>query len=110
MVLSGIIHAVSLPPISTHAPPQVEAYTLYVISRYAEYAHAKSYPDLVKCMLGQGAATLLALTMLGYLFGSAVSYLVIVGDSATPTLQVPLPPDHPPCCRACAPCVAVTLA
>lgn len=65
----------------------VEIFTLYVLSRWAEATSAASYGELVHRVLGPLASVLLALTLLLYLFGSGVAYLVIIGDTVTPVLE-----------------------
>ncbi|PRW56012.1 AAAP family transporter: amino acid [Chlorella sorokiniana] len=64
----------------------VESFTLYVLSRYAEYTKAGTYSGLVRKMLGPQLALLMCAVMIAYPFGSCVAYLIITGDSFQPLL------------------------
>lgn len=57
----------------------VEAFTLYVLSRYAEHARCTTYSSLVRKMLGRGPALLMIAVLILYPFGSCVAYLIITG-------------------------------
>lgn len=63
-----------------------EAYTLYVLARFAEHAGAKSYGALVRQMLGPAGGLLMTAVIFAYCFGSCIAYLIIVGDSFRPLL------------------------
>ncbi|KAL6772315.1 hypothetical protein ACKKBG_A29755 [Auxenochlorella protothecoides x Auxenochlorella symbiontica] len=62
----------------------VEAFTLYVLSRYAEHTDAVTYAIVVRRMLGPRASMFLAGVLMVYLFGSCVAYLIIFGDCLHP--------------------------
>lgn len=59
----------------------IQAYTLGVLSRAASVTNSHSYGGLVMAKLGRHASIALNVSMLLYLFGSSVAYLLIVGDS-----------------------------
>lgn len=61
-----------------------EAFTLYVLSRYAEHTDSATYSSVVRSMLGKRASFFLAFVLLIYLFGSCVAYLIIFGDCLHP--------------------------
>ncbi|KDD73837.1 transmembrane amino acid transporter protein, partial [Helicosporidium sp. ATCC 50920] len=61
-----------------------EAFTLYVLSRYAEFTRASSYSSMVHRMLGPHASYALGGILLSYLFGSCVAYLIILADCLHP--------------------------
>lgn len=58
-----------------------QACTLGVLSRFASVTNSHSYGGLVMVKLGRHASIALNVSMLLYLFGSSVAYLLIVGDS-----------------------------
>ncbi|KAF8059975.1 slc38a7 [Scenedesmus sp. PABB004] len=60
-----------------------EAFTMYVLAKFAERYDAPSYGSLVRRALGKRTAALLSGVLLVYLWGSCVAYLVIVADTAT---------------------------
>lgn len=61
-----------------------EAFTLYVLSRYAEATGADSYAAVARGTLGPGAGVALAVVLLTYLFGSCCAYLIILADCLQP--------------------------
>ncbi|KAL4457498.1 hypothetical protein ABPG75_012363 [Micractinium tetrahymenae] len=63
-----------------------EAFTLYVLSRFAEHTGARSYSALVHQMLGPGGSLAMIAVIFAYCFGSCIAYLIIVGDSFRPLL------------------------
>ena len=58
-----------------------EALTLIVIFSEAHVTDSHSYGDLVRKKLGPSMSNALNLSKIVYLFGSAVAYLIILGDS-----------------------------
>lgn len=58
-----------------------EAFTLYVLSKFAERYQADSYGSLVRKTLGRKLMALLATIMVVYLLGSCIVYLIIIGDT-----------------------------
>lgn len=58
-----------------------EAFTLYVLSKFAERYDAHSYGSLVRKALGKKLSGILSTILLIYLWGSCIAYLVIVGDT-----------------------------
>eukprot|EP00887_Chlorella_sp_A99_P007320 scaffold2.g7320.t1 len=67
----------------------VEAFTLYVLSRYAEFTGTSSYSQLVRRMLGKKASMAMSIILLLYSFGSSVAYLIILGDCFEPLASRP---------------------
>ena len=65
----------------------LEAYTLHILSRYAELTGTSSYGGVVHRALGPAASAALSLVLFLYLFGSGVAYLVILGDCFHPLLS-----------------------
>ncbi|KAL4440716.1 hypothetical protein ABPG77_000425 [Micractinium sp. CCAP 211/92] len=63
-----------------------EAFTLYVLSRFAEHTGARSYPALVHQMLGPAGSLVMIAVVFAYCFGSCIAYLIILGDSFRPLL------------------------
>ncbi len=64
----------------------VEAFTLYVLSKFAERYNASTYGVLVRRTLGKKLTALLASILVVYLWGSCVVYLVRQ-QAAPPHLQ-----------------------
>eukprot|EP00879_Flechtneria_rotunda_P030123 GHRR01032692.1.p1 GENE.GHRR01032692.1~~GHRR01032692.1.p1 ORF type:complete len:111 (-),score=11.64 GHRR01032692.1:247-579(-) len=54
----------------------LEAFTLYVLAKYAERYDARSYGTLVRRALGRRTAAGFAGVLLVYLWGSCIAYLV----------------------------------
>lgn len=63
-----------------------EAFTLFVLSRFAEHTGARSYPALVHQMLGPAGSLAMIVVVFAYCFGSCIAYLIILGDSFRPLL------------------------
>eukprot|EP00775_Hariotina_reticulata_P008954 gene8954-9130_t len=61
----------------------MEAFTMYVLAKFAERYDANSYGSLIRRALGRKTASLLSVVTLIYLWGSSVAYLVIVADTFT---------------------------
>uniref|UniRef100_A0A7S0RPD5 Amino acid transporter transmembrane domain-containing protein n=1 Tax=Chlamydomonas leiostraca TaxID=1034604 RepID=A0A7S0RPD5_9CHLO len=72
-----------------------EAFTLYVLSKFAERYHADSYGVLVRRTLGRKLTALLAVIMVLYLWGSSIVYLMIMGDSFSTIAARALGEEHP---------------
>jgi amino acid permease len=53
-----------------------EAFTMYVLAKFAERYDADSYGSLIRRALGRKTAAVLSSVMLVYLWGSCVAYLV----------------------------------
>lgn len=64
----------------------IEAFTLYVLARYAEVTGSGTYSDLVRKMLGRKASLAMSLVLIIYSYGSATAYLIILGDCFQPML------------------------
>jgi amino acid permease len=58
-----------------------EAFTLYVLAKFAERYGARTYGQLVRRALGRRSSALLSGSMFLLQFGACVAYLVIVGDA-----------------------------
>uniref|UniRef100_A0A383V4T9 Amino acid transporter transmembrane domain-containing protein n=1 Tax=Tetradesmus obliquus TaxID=3088 RepID=A0A383V4T9_TETOB len=61
----------------------LEAFTMYVLAKFAERYDANSYGSLIRRALGRKTAACLSGVLLVYLWGSCVAYLVIVADTFT---------------------------
>jgi len=64
-----------------------ESFSLFVISKFAERYSAHSYGSLIRRALGRKLSSTLSATMLLYLTGSCIAYLVIVGDTFSSLAQ-----------------------
>jgi sodium-coupled neutral amino acid transporter 7/8 len=62
----------------------LQSFTLYVLSRWAEQTGSSSYGTLVYRALGPNVSIVVNIVVFVYLYGSAVAYLVILGDCLTP--------------------------
>lgn len=62
----------------------LQSFTLYVLSRWAEQTGSSSYGTLVYKALGPKVSVIVNIVVFVYLYGSAVAYLVILGDCLTP--------------------------
>eukprot|EP00879_Flechtneria_rotunda_P015774 GHRR01016496.1.p1 GENE.GHRR01016496.1~~GHRR01016496.1.p1 ORF type:complete len:334 (+),score=80.43 GHRR01016496.1:326-1327(+) len=71
----------------------LEAFTLYVLAKYAERYDARSYGTLVRRALGRKTAAGFAGVLLVYLWGSCIAYLVIVADTFTSLSALHFGPD-----------------
>ena len=65
-----------------------EALTLYVLAKFSERYDAHTYSKLVRKALGRKLSVTLSAILLLYLWGSCIAYLVIIGDTFTPLLQL----------------------
>jgi sodium-coupled neutral amino acid transporter 7/8 len=60
----------------------MEAFTMYVLAKFAERYDADSYGQLIRRALGRKTAAGLSAVLLVYLWGSCVAYLVRGGRAA----------------------------
>ncbi|BDA50337.1 Putative sodium-coupled neutral amino acid transporter 7 [Coccomyxa sp. Obi] len=65
-----------------------EAFTLYVLSKFAERYQAHTYSGLVRKALGRKLSASLSAILILYLWGSCIAYLVIIGDSFSPLIAL----------------------
>jgi len=72
----------------------VEAFTLYVLAKFAERYSARSYGQLVRRALGRRSSALLSASMFVLQWGACVAYLVIVGDVFSGVLGALLGPGR----------------
>ncbi|KIY99600.1 AAAP family transporter: amino acid [Monoraphidium neglectum] len=61
----------------------LEAFTMYVLAKFAERYDAPSYGTLIRRALGRKTGGVLSGVMVLYLWGSSVAYLVVVSDTFT---------------------------
>ncbi|KAL4420656.1 hypothetical protein ABPG75_010312 [Micractinium tetrahymenae] len=73
--------------LATIAVASIEAFTLYVLARYAEVTGSATYSDLVRKMLGRKASAAMSIVLIIYSYGSATAYLIILGDCFQPLLE-----------------------
>ncbi|EIE22920.1 hypothetical protein COCSUDRAFT_47742 [Coccomyxa subellipsoidea C-169] len=65
-----------------------EAFTLYVLSKFAERYQSHTYSGLVRKALGRKLSASLSAILILYLWGSCIAYLVIIGDSFSPLIAL----------------------
>ncbi|CAK0787069.1 hypothetical protein CVIRNUC_010285 [Coccomyxa viridis] len=65
-----------------------EAFTMYVLSKFAERYQAPTYSGLIRKALGRKLSASLSVILILYLWGSCIAYLVIIGDSFSPLLAL----------------------
>ncbi|KAI8469768.1 MAG: transmembrane amino acid transporter protein-domain-containing protein [Monoraphidium minutum] len=61
----------------------LEAFTMYVLAKFAERYDAPTYGTLIRRALGRKTGAVLSGVMVVYLWGSSVAYLVVVADTFT---------------------------
>ncbi|KAL4451420.1 hypothetical protein ABPG77_009492 [Micractinium sp. CCAP 211/92] len=73
--------------LATATVASIEAFTLYVLARYAEVTGSATYSGLVRNMLGRKASAAMSVVLIIYSYGSATAYLIILGDCFQPMLE-----------------------
>ena len=72
----------------------LEVFSAYVLCYYAGRHRAKTYQDLVFKTLGRRVYWVCILSLVAFLFGSMIAYLIVSGDTLTEVYSIIFGPER----------------